>query len=176
MRQDQPEQALHEYQRAAGLEPDNPAWRVSIGEAYSLSGDLQAALQSYLEAIEMAPSQASYLRLLADFCAHYDVQVEEYGLPAAQAALELSPDDPLVQDTLGWTLVKLERYSEAQDALEHALSLEPELALPHLHLGMLALYQDDWEAARDHLRQALELDPDGPVGEQAKGLLDQYFP
>ena len=176
MRRDQPEQALQDYQRAAGLEPHNPAWRISIAEAHSLNGDLQAALQSYLDAIEIAPSQAIYWRLLADFCARYDMQVEEYGLPAAQAAIELSPEDPLVLDSLGWILVKLERYDEAQDALEHALSLDPELALPYLHLGLLALHMDDWETAREDFRQAQELDPDGPVGEQAKRLLDQYFP
>ena len=104
------------------------------------------------------------------------MQVEEYGLPAAQAAIELSPEDPLVLDSLGWILVKLERYDEAQDALEHALSLDLELALPYLHLGLLALHMDDWETAREDFRQAQELDPDGPVGEQAKRLLDQYFP
>ena len=77
---------------------------------------------------------------------------------------------------LGWTLALLERYDEAQDALEHALSLDPELAQGHLHLGIVALQMDDWEVALDHFQQARDLDVDGPVGEQAQVLLNQYFP
>jgi tetratricopeptide (TPR) repeat protein len=175
-RQGQAEQALAEYLLAAEYDPENPAWRISIGEAYSLKGDLQAALGSYLEAVEIAPSEAIYWRLMAEFCAQYDMQVEEYGLPAAQMAVELNGEDPLALDTLGWVLALLGRYNEAQEALEYALDLDPDLARPHLHLGMLALQQDDWEAARDYFRQARDLDPGGPVGRQAQLLLDQYFP
>jgi hypothetical protein len=35
---------------------------------------------------------------------------------------------------------------------------------------------NDWEAALAHLQQARDLDPDGPVGEQAQRLLNQYYP
>ncbi len=176
MRGDRPDQALAEYLLAAEYDPENPVWRISIGEAYVLRGDLQAALGSYLRAIEIAPKDPSTWRALADFCARYNLQIEEIGLPAAQMAVELSGEDHLALDTLGWTLALLERYDEAGDALQHALSLEPGFAGAHLHLGILALQLDEWQAARDHIRQARDLDLNGPVGEQAQVLLNQYFP
>jgi tetratricopeptide (TPR) repeat protein len=37
-------QALTEFQAAAALEPKNPTWLVSVGEAYSKNGDLIRAL------------------------------------------------------------------------------------------------------------------------------------
>jgi tetratricopeptide (TPR) repeat protein len=176
MRQDRGDQALAEYLLAAEYDPDNPAWRISVGEAYAQRGDLQAALASYLRATEMAPTDVTVWRALAAFSAQYNMQLEDIGLPAAQMAVELSGEDPLALDMLGWTLALLERYDEARDTLEHALSLDPELPQAHLHLGIVALQTDDWEAAKEHFQQASDLDPAGPVGEQAQMLLNQYFP
>jgi tetratricopeptide (TPR) repeat protein len=176
MRLDRADLALEEYLLAAGLEPDNPTWQVSVGEAYSQSGDLLAALSSYLRAVEIAPNDGTYWRLMAEFCVQHGMQVEEYGLPAAQMAVELDGEDPLALTTLGWALMAVGRDNEAQDVLERALSLDPGLARAHLHLGALALQQGDWETARDHLQQARDLDKVGTVGEQAGTLLDQYFP
>jgi tetratricopeptide (TPR) repeat protein len=176
MRHGQPAQALIEYKLAATYDPNNPAWRISIGEAYAQQGDLQAALGAYKRATQIAPTDAKVWRSLAAFSAQYNMQVEDVGLPAARKAVDLNAEDPQALDMLGWTLALLERYDQAQDALEHALRLDPELAQGHLHLGIVAIQKDEWESARDHLQQARNLDPDGPVGEQAQVLLNQYFP
>ena len=170
------ERALLEYQAAAEYDPENPNWLISIGDAYVQSGDLLAALESYTRATEIAPANAMVWRLLAVFSTQYNVQVEEIGLPAAQMAVELSGEDPLALDALGWALTLLERYNEAQDVLEHAVALDPTLALGHLHLGVIALQLEEWETALMYLNQARELAGDGPVGERAQVLLNQYFP
>jgi tetratricopeptide (TPR) repeat protein len=176
MRQGDEERALSEYKLAALYDPDNPAWQVSLGDAHARSGDLQSALDNYSRATEVAPTDAIYWRLLANFSAQYNLQIEEVGLPAAQMAVELTGEDPLALDTLGFTLTLLERYNEARDAFEHALSLDPDFAQGYLHLGVVALQMEDWESAKAHFQQARDLDPDGPVGEQAQVLLNRYFP
>lgn len=176
MRQGRGNQALAEYLLAAEYGPENPAWLISIGDAYALRGDLQAALGAYTRATEMDPTDATLWRLLAEFSALYRLQVEEVGLPAAQKAVELSGEDPLALDALGWALALLERYDEAQETLEQALSLNPGLAQVHFHLGVIAMQLNDWQSVKDHLQQARDLDPDGPIGELAQLLLNQYFP
>jgi len=175
LRQGQPAKALSAYKLAALYDPENPAWQISLGDAYAMNGDLQAGLESYLRATEIDPTSATLWRLLADFSTLYNMQVEDVGLPAAQKAVDLSGEEPLALDTLGWTLALLDRYSWAQDVLEHALRLDPELAQGHLHLGIVYMQTDNWAIARVHIRRALELDPDGPVGAQAQLLLNQYF-
>lgn len=176
LRQGDGERALVEYRLAARYDSDNPAWQISIGDAQALNGDLQAALDSYYRATEIASTDAMVWLALAAFSAQYNLQVEDVGLPAAQTAVELSGEDPQALEMLGWTLALLERYEEAQDSLEHALSLNPELPQAHLHLGIVAMQTDDWDVARDHFAQARDLNPDGPVGGQAQVLLNQYFP
>lgn len=176
MRQGQPEQALAEYRMAAVLDPANPLWQVSVGEAYASMGDLPPALESYIHAAEMAPGDVNHWRILAVFCARNGVQVEEIGLPAARKALALAPDDVQGLDALGLIFITLGRPEEARYHLLQAVELESDFALAHLHLGIVYLQLYDQGAAFDHLRRARELDVDGVVGEQAQALLTQYFP
>lgn len=175
-RQGQPEQALAEYRGAAELDPENPLWQVSMAEAYAGLGDLPPALEAYLRAVELAPGDAAYWRLLAVFCVQYGVQVEETGLPAARQAATLASDDPQALDALGWTLLSLGRVDEARYHLARALELAPDFALAHLHFGMAALQANDRTAAYQHLLRARDLDAGGPVGKQAQTLLARYFP
>ncbi len=168
--------ALAQFQWAAVIEPENPAFLASLADAYVFAGDLPQALAAYVRATELAPSDAMYWRLLALFTAQYNYQVEEVGIPAAQQVLELVPDEASSYDLLGWIYLAANKSELAEDTLLTALRLDPEHAPAHLHLGMtyLQLYQMD--EARVHLLKAASLDPDGAQGQQAKNLLGMYFP
>lgn len=164
-------QALTEFQAAASLDPENPAWLVSVGEAHSKNGDLIRALQAYQSATTLAPDDAEYWRLLAIFCAQNNVNVRDVGLPAAQKAVLLTPEDSASLDVLGWSLTLESRYEEARRMLDRALELDPQNASAHLHMGLLGLQMNDRALAYDHLIQARDL------GNQEAGLvLKQYFP
>jgi tetratricopeptide (TPR) repeat protein len=164
-------QALAEFQAAAKLEPGNPAWYVSIGEEFSNLGDLILALEAYQVATTVAPDDASYWRLLADFCARNGIRVRDVGLPAAQTAVKLASDDPLALDTLGWVLVLDGRYYEAERFLAQALEADPGLASAHFHLALLYLETNDSDSMRRHLVEARDLG-----SKEAEALLAQYFP
>lgn len=164
-------QALIEFQSAAKLEPKNPAWYVSIGEEFSSLGDLILALHAYQYATTVVPKDASYWRLLADFCARNNANIRDVGLPAAQKAVELTPKDPLALDTLGWVMLLDGRYYEAELFLFQALDVDPELASAHFHLALLYLQTDDSVAMHDHLVRARDLG-----STEAEELLNQYFP
>jgi protein O-GlcNAc transferase len=163
-------EALTEFQSAAKLEPGNPAWQVSIGEAHSKLGDLIRALESYQAATTLAPEDASYWRLLAIFCAQNNVNIKDVGIPAAQKAVILANDTTSL-DVLGWLLLLDARHEEAERILMRALELDSQNASAHLHLGMLYLQKDDRVSAYDHLIKARDL---GNAG--AEVLLNQYFP
>lgn len=164
-------QALVEYQYAAKLEPGNPTWYVSIGEEFAVLGDLILALDAYQYATTVVPEDVEYWRLLADFCARNRIHIRDVGLPAAQKAVILTPDDPLALDMLGWLLVLDGRYYEAERFLLDALAADPELAAAHYHLALLYLQTDDPVAMKEHLIQARDRGSD-----EAGALLEQYFP
>jgi tetratricopeptide (TPR) repeat protein len=175
-RQGKYEQMLAEYLIAAGIEPQNPQWRAGVGEAYSKNGDLVAALEAYQRAAELAPGVPEYWRLLALFCADYNVQLEEIGLPAAQRAASLAPDDPAVLDALGYVYLSTGRFASAEGILLSAIERSPEYFPAHIHLAMTYLAQGNRAAAYDSLVFVRDADGAGVYAETAKQLLEKYFP
>jgi len=164
-------QALVEFENAVSLEPKNPAWYVSLGEAHSKNGDLIRALQAYQTATVLAPENPGYWRLLAIFCAQNNVNVKDVGVPAAQKAVILAPEDPASLDVLGWLLTLDGRHEEAARMLTRALELDPNDASAHIHMGMLYLQRNDRASAYEHLIRARDLG-----NQEAALILKQYFP
>jgi len=175
-RQEKYPQMLAEYLLAAESEPTNPAWQAGIGDAYTRRGDLVAALKAYQHATELAPNESTYWRLLAVFCAENGVRLDDVGLPAAQKAVDLAPDDPFALDALGWVYLSSGRYANAEQILLDVVERFPEHLPAHIYLAMTYLAQGNRAAAFDKLTYVQSTDPDGADGEMAKQLLKQYFP
>jgi len=169
-------QMLAEYLLAAEYEPQNPAWRASIGDAYLKVGDLVLAFAAYQRATELAPDESTYWRLLAVFCAENGVHVEDAGLPAALKAVELAPNDPLALDALGFAYLSSGRFANAEQTLLRAIELAPEYFPAHIHLAMNHLAQGNRAAAFNELTYVRDADENGPNGLFAERLLAQYFP
>jgi tetratricopeptide (TPR) repeat protein len=163
--------ALTEFQAAALIDDRNPAWQVSIGEAYSKLGDLIRALQAYQAATAIAPEDISYWRLLALFCAQNNINVKDVGIPAAQKVVLLEDVDSTSLDLLGWLLLLDKQYNEAERMLLRALELDSQNASAHLHLGMLYLEQEQRDVAFTHFINARDLGIS-----DAQAILNRYFP
>ncbi len=175
-RQKKYSQMLAEYLLAAEYDPTNPTWQAEIGNAYLKRGDLAAALAAYQRATELAPGESQYWRLLAVFCAENGVYLEDVGLPAAQKAVQFSPDDPLALDALGWSYLSSGRYANAEQTLLDVVARFPDNLSAHIHLAMTHLAQGNRAAAFDRLVYVQSADINGTYGEMAKRLLEQYFP
>lgn len=175
-RNEEPRRALAEYQWAVILEPQNPFWQAALGEAYAQSGDLPPALEAYQRATELAPSEVSFWRLLAVFCAQYTFQTAETGVAAAHQVILLAPDEAASYDLLGWLYLSSGLLTEAETSLQRALDMDPNLPSAHLHLAMLYLQRGNYSSAYEHLLLVRSLDPNGLDGQLAGQMLAQYFP
>lgn len=169
-------QMLSEYLLAAEFEPENPRWQAGIGEAYSKLGELVSALEAYQRAVDLAPDQPDSWRLLAIFCAENGVHVEDIGLPAAQQAVTLSPNDPLMLDALGFTYLSSGRYALAEQTLMQAIDLLPNNFSAHIHLAMTYLAQGNRTSAYNSLTYVRDSDISGLYAGDAIQLLERYFP
>ncbi len=164
-------EALTEFQAAAALQPKDPSLYVSIGESYSKLGDMIRALNAYQYAASLAPDDVSYWRLLAQFCAQNNIQVNDVGVPAAEHAVTIKADDPDLQDMLGWLLLLNARYPESERHLLRALELDSQNASAHFHLGMLYLQTNRQALAQAQFVHARDLG-----NTDAQAVLNQYFP
>lgn len=163
LRQDVPAQAIPFLHRTASLDPTNPLWQQSLGAALAAGSDLYAAQEAYRRAVEMAPGNADTWRVLAEFHLHYEIQIEEQGLPAAQKALALDSDNPANQDTVGLALLLLGRHEEAESFFQAALALNPDFAPALLHLGGLYLDRGQKVEAETYLERSLVLLGENPA-------------
>ena len=170
------QKALAQFQWAAAIEPENPAFIASLAAAYVSAGDLPQALSAYERATELAPTEVNYWRLLALFSAQYSYLVEEVGIPAALQVLELLPDEASSYDLLGWLYLAANKSELARDTLLTSVHMDPDYAPAQLHLGMTYLQMEQMDNARIHLQKARSLDPESVEGQQAEQLLKLYFP
>jgi tetratricopeptide (TPR) repeat protein len=167
----EPGKARAYLQRAADLDADNAAFRASLAAAQAASGDVQAALATFLQAAQIEPATPVFWELLADFSLARRLEVAETGLPAARNAAALQPASAKSLDTLGYAHLLLGNYALAERLLVRAISLDPLSASARLHYGLLlrALVREAEAAAQ--LQAASGLGGNTPTGEMARRAL-----
>ena len=168
--------ALEVLQSAAQLYPDNSTLQTEIGKTLAMQGNLEAALQAYQEAVDLAPGDATTVRLLAEFSLEHNYQVQEVALPAARWLILMNANNPASLDIMGQVLLNLGDSSNAERYFNRALRIDSQYAPAHLHLGSIYIERGDREAAYDEFNLALALAPGTPVAEHAQRLLQNYFP
>ena len=83
----------------------------------------------------------------------------DVALQLATSAKQSLPDDPSVDDTLGWIYYKKDLPSLAVRPLEDSLRKRPDVRRVLYHLGMTYAKLGDKAKAREALERALKLDP-----------------
>ena len=92
-------------------------------------------------------------------------------LQLAQAAQQQLPDEPNVNDTLGWIYYQKKMATQAVAHLENSVQKSPNDPTHHFHLGMAYVQTGAWDKARQSLKRAFALKPDFEGSEEAKKAL-----
>ncbi|NUM49014.1 MAG: tetratricopeptide repeat protein [Anaerolineales bacterium] len=170
------ELALIYLHAADTLDPGNPAIQVELGSTLNEMGNFNQALAYFQKATALAPREALYWHLLAQFSFQNNTLIEEVGLAAAREALLLDDQDPVALDLMGFGYYLLNEMSTAQRFLLQAVALTPDDPHPWYHLGLVSLWLGDTQQAYDHLTRAVSLAPSSSIAEQAQRVLMRYFP
>lgn len=144
------------FEQVLQIDGRNPAVCVEIAKTYVRQGDYEEAQGWFEQAVQRAPADVGFHLALAEFEAEtlYDVA---RGLAAAQAAVELEPDNPVAYDLLGWLLFLSRKWDAAEHALQRALVLEPGLMSAYYHLGRLYEAEQRFGQARWAFGRAVDL-------------------
>ncbi|MEM6392260.1 MAG: tetratricopeptide repeat protein [Planctomycetota bacterium] len=138
------------------------------------------AAAAYERALDVNPDDFSSLNNLAVILAE-DLDQPERALGYAQRADSLRPGIPEVVDTIGFCLLRLERYSEAQEKLEESRLLAVAsrgrpLPLTLVHLAELHLAQENFRRAEIEANAAIKAARqvnDNPAMQRAQTVLEQ---
>jgi tetratricopeptide (TPR) repeat protein len=152
-------------------DPENAALRVEMAQTFLDLRDYPHAEEWYRAAVEVAPDDLEFHLMLVRFFLDHLYRVEEGGVPAAEAAVALAPDDARVYDLLGWAYHLAGRPTEGQQALNQALALDPDLVSAYYHLGSLHATMGRRKLANLNLQRAVDLDRVGSYRARAQALL-----
>src|SRR5581483_3246940 len=84
----------------------------------------------------------------------HDLALEDF-----QRALALKPNDPVILNAIGMSLLKLNRIPEAIKALDAAIAADPQNAQSHYRRGLISATAGNHEAAQAAYERAVEIDP-----------------
>jgi tetratricopeptide (TPR) repeat protein len=175
-RQNQYDQALHYIRSASNLNRENPMLQAELGRVLARTGDLDGAQERYQRAIELAPQDPTYWRLLAEFSMQYQLEIRQIALPAARQSILLSPNDPQSLDVMAQPLIMLGDDLNAERYLRRALEEDRQYAPAHMHLGIVYMNQGDINRGQLQFALAKDIAPDSWTLEQAQRLIGYYFP
>jgi tetratricopeptide (TPR) repeat protein len=162
--------ARTEFESILIRQPKSVGALTLIGMLWEAEGQRTQAEQAYRRTLEVDPRAAVAANNLAWIYVDTDRNLD-VAFELARTAKQQLPDEPNVNDTLGWIYFKKGLFDEALAALQHSVKMDPNLVDAHFHLGLTYVEKVDYEKARTHLRQALKLRPDFAGAAQAKKAL-----
>lgn len=152
------DQAIAVYQKAIQDNPTKDQLYVSLGSLLESRGNLDAAQQSYKQALQLRPDNAEAANNLAYLLLKTGENFDR-ALTLAQQARRAMPNSPNAADTLGWAYFKRGMYTQAEQLFEEAASKVPDNPTYQYHLGMAYQGEKHVSEARLHLERVLKIDP-----------------
>ncbi len=132
-----------------------------IQHQYYLAGlfekvsDFESSTSMIMELIEKDPKNAHAWNFIGYSMLERGVEPAE-ALPYIEKAIQLSPDDGYIRDSLGWYYFKTGRMKEALKELNHAFSKVPDDVVIAKHLAIIHKDMQNYSQARRFLNHALK--------------------
>jgi tetratricopeptide (TPR) repeat protein len=156
VRQKNLDAALREYERLAERRPTAIGPRTMVAMLHHSQGRQQEARAVYQKILEIDARAVVANNNLAYLYADEGKDLD-MALQMAQAAKAASPDDPDVNDTLGWVYYKKDMAVQAIGPLLQSTRINPEKPIYHYHLGLAYAKAGERANARASLERALAL-------------------
>jgi tetratricopeptide (TPR) repeat protein len=163
--------AMRYFEQAIARQPSFAKSYLVLGALHERVQHFHRAKLVYEQGLSHAPQDSGLLNNLA--------WVEMVHLADASSAylhirkaIDLSPNDSDIQDTLAWWYYLKAEYAQAITRLEKLVAAHPEQALFRYHLGLAYLKDGATSQARTHLTRALE----GSLDEAQKAEIRDLLP
>lgn len=124
-------------------------------------GNTAAFEQGMRNLLERDPDNATLLNTLGYKLAEDDSRLQEAHQLIGKA-LQLSPEDPAIIDSMGWVEYRLGNHSKAVEYLQKALDKLPDHEIA-AHLGEVLWMQGNREQAMQVWQQGLKLNPQSKI-------------
>ncbi|MEK6594904.1 MAG: tetratricopeptide repeat protein [Pseudomonadota bacterium] len=141
--------------------PDYPELLYDRALTADKLGKFNILEQDLRKLIQLKPDNAHAYNALGYSFAERGIQLPE-ALKLIKRAVELSPEDPYIIDSLGWVYYRMGNFVDGLNYLNIAFAARPDPEIA-AHLGEVLWVRGAKENAKDIWRSALEKDPDNEV-------------
>jgi Flp pilus assembly protein TadD len=163
-------EALTEFDRIAARQPKAVGVRILAAMIVQLQNQTDEARKRYEQVLEIDGRAAVAANNLAWIYAEKGDNLD-VALQLAQTAKAQLPDEPQVNDTLGWIYYKKGLPALAVAPLQESIARDPKNPIFHYHLGVVYAGAGDPTKARQALEQALALKSDFDGSADARKVL-----
>jgi|SRR5579862_581432 len=146
--------AKDQFQELVRRNPKSVPANTMLGMLMEAKGDTAGAEKQYQDVLLLDKQAAVAANNLAWIYVASNRNLDQ-ALELARTAQKQLPDEPHVNDTLGWICYKKEMASDAVAFLEVAVKKEPEEPVNHYHLAKAYVLYGDLDKAKRELRIAL---------------------
>jgi tetratricopeptide (TPR) repeat protein len=151
--------------------PDYPDLLYDHAMAAEKVNRLDVLESNLKQLIKLRPDHAHAYNALGYTLAERNQRIPEaYSL--IETALKLAPDDPFIQDSMGWVLYRMGRNKEGLDYLQRAFKQRPDPEIA-AHLGEVMWVLDQRDAARKIWADSLK---EHPTNEVLQGTVKRFQP
>jgi tetratricopeptide (TPR) repeat protein len=147
--------------QALDAHPEDPDLLYDIAMVAEKLDRLDVAEQRLRRLIELAPENAQALNALGYTLVDRTPRIEE-GRVLIEKALKLSPDDPFIQDSMGWALYRMGKFDDAETYLRRALATRQDAEIA-AHLGEVLWAKGDRATAQEIWQSQLKATPDNAL-------------
>jgi len=162
--------ALAECDKLSERRPNAIGPRTMAAMILEGQGKVSDARKRYEQILQIDSTAAVAANNLAYIYAQQGSNLD-VALQLAQTAKQKLPDQPEVNDTLGYIYLKKDMASMAMPPLEASVLKDPNNPLSKYHLGMAYAKAGQTDKARTALEQALTLNPSFDGANDARALL-----
>jgi tetratricopeptide (TPR) repeat protein len=141
-----------------------------LARAYEHSGNFAKAAESYETLLTVEPESAVSLQRLALIYLEQLNRLDR-AFELASHARTLEPVDPIVADTLGWTLYRRGNYRDALSLIREAEERQPDNGEIQFHFALANYMMDNVEAASVAFERVVALAAASPTAEEARRWL-----
>lgn len=153
-----PAAAVQPLKRLVGAMPLEPAFRRTLGDAFSAQGRIGEAIAQYRKALELTPSDLD-VGVAIGASLWRSGRVDE-AIAEFHKVLTIDPGHEQAHNDLGSAMVSLGRLDEAIQHYRRAIEIKPDYAEPHQNLGAVYLQMGQPDAAIAQFRKAVAIKPD----------------
>jgi tetratricopeptide (TPR) repeat protein len=164
------DETKREFTELVKQQPRSAVAYTFLGMVHEAQQNWTEAEPAYRRALELDKFAVVAANNLAWRYAETNQRLDE-ALDLARTARSRFPNDPHVNDTLGWVAYKKELYVLAVEAFTMSINVNRVSPGTHYRLGLAYSKKPDLEKARQHLREALRLKPDFEHAADARRVL-----